>query len=101
MTDTTAGEGGLAAQLRRRLDDLKGQFEKGRARLGQLEAEAGELRQTLTRIAERHPGARGGAGPARRRPRGASGRAVTPPETRPSVSSRGARRRPVSAGSRK
>lgn len=51
MTDTTAGEGGLAAQLRRRLDDLKGQFEKGRARLGQLEAEAGELRQTLTRIA--------------------------------------------------
>src|SRR3954449_6553169 len=73
MTDTTAGEGGLAAQLRRRLEDLKGQFEKGRAgraphlrrrledpkgqcekgpaRLGQLEAEAGELRQTLTRIA--------------------------------------------------
>jgi predicted nuclease with TOPRIM domain len=51
MTDTTAGEGGLAAQLRRRLEDLKGQFEKGRARLGQLETEAGELRQTLTRIA--------------------------------------------------
>jgi hypothetical protein len=51
MTDTTAGEGGLAAQLRRRLEDLKVQFEKGRARLGQLEAEAGELRQTLTRIA--------------------------------------------------
>jgi predicted nuclease with TOPRIM domain len=51
MTDTTANEGGLAARLRRRLDDLRAQFERGRTRLGRLEEETAELRQTLTRIA--------------------------------------------------
>lgn len=40
----------MQEQLRKRLEDLKSEFDRGKCKLDALESEAAELRQTLLRI---------------------------------------------------